>query len=48
MEVECLEGMRETIGRSPNLIVMCEWSAYSLTSADFARRKQELLEWLQD
>lgn len=32
MEIECLEGMKETILRSPNIVITLEWSGSSLNS----------------
>ena len=32
MEVECLEGMKATILRSPNIVITLEWSGKSLNS----------------
>lgn len=46
LEVECLSGMKATIERSPNIVIMCEWSGMSYNTRDFATKKRELLEWL--
>jgi FkbM family methyltransferase len=45
-ELECLEGMKRTIARSPNIVIMCEWSNRSNNSEDKDwSRKNGLLEW---
>ncbi len=47
MQVEALEGMKETILKSPNIVIMCEWSGYSFNSKDIDRSKRSLLEWFK-
>ena len=42
MEIGCLEGMKETLRRSPDLIIMCEWAGAG-TSADYPKRRRNLL-----
>ncbi len=37
--------MRETIARSPDLVLMCEWSGVSYNSIDAEQKKSELLSW---
>ena len=34
-EVECLQGMKQTILRSPNIVIMCEWSGHSYNSPNY-------------
>ena len=46
-EVECLEGMKETILRSPKIIIMCEWAGVSINSRDYKQKVDKLLEWFQ-
>jgi hypothetical protein len=44
-ELECLEGMKETILRSPNLVIMCEWWNQSHNSPDAGAKIDTLLDW---
>lgn len=46
LEVECLEGMRETILRSPKLILMVEWMNVSVNTPNILERSGILLKWL--
>lgn len=32
LEVECLSGLMETIGRSPNLVLVVEWAGVTVNS----------------
>lgn len=43
--MEALSGMKKTIERSPDIVIMCEWSGISLNTEDFVEKKRELLEW---
>ncbi len=44
-EVECLEGMKETILRSPNIVIMCEWAGYSNNSKEIKKKITDLINW---
>jgi hypothetical protein len=37
--------MKATIERSPDMVIMCEWSGLSNNSQDLARKKEDLLKW---
>jgi len=37
--------MKETILRSPNIVIMCEWSGYSINSKDAKKKIQDLINW---
>jgi hypothetical protein len=45
MEVECLEGLKETMQRSPNMVLVVEWMGYSYTPEMTKERRGELLDW---
>ena len=49
MDVECLEGMKETIKRSPNLVIGTEWSGYSAiyTRDVYLVHLKDILEWFK-
>lgn len=40
LEVECLYGMKETILRSPNIIILCEWANVSHNTKDIQTKKE--------
>jgi len=46
-EIECLEGMKAVIARSPNIILIVEWSGYSKNMEDdvYNSRRDSLLRW---
>lgn len=46
LEVECMEGMLETIRRSPNLVMMVEWMNISVNTNNIAERIKILLDEL--
>lgn len=48
LELECLEGMKEVMKRSPNLIIVIEWSGYSIhmVQTEYEKRVYEMLVWL--
>ena len=50
VEVEALEGMKETISRATDLIILCEWSGYSihLTEEEYVVRLRNLLKWFEE
>ena len=50
LELEALEGMKETLARATDLIILCEWSAYSihLKQTEYVPRMKSLLKWLED
>ena len=45
MEIECLEGLSNTIARSPNFILYVEWSGVSFNTKDLTSKKEKLLDW---
>ena len=47
LDLECLEGMKEVIKRSPNIIIVIEWSGYSshISQQEYDKRLGELLTW---
>lgn len=46
-EIEVLEGMKDTIRRSPNMIIVAEWSGYSknMNDQEFSSRRDALMAW---
>ena len=50
LELEALEGMKETLARATDLIVLCEWSGYSihLNQTEYIPRMKSLLKWLEE
>jgi FkbM family methyltransferase len=48
LEVECLEGLKETMLRSPNLVLCVEWMGTSYTAGMSSRRREDLLDWFQN
>ena len=43
-----MEGLKETIARSPNLVIMCEWWAWLFLKEGKGARLRALLTWMQD
>ena len=37
--------MKETILRSPNIVIMCEWAGYSNNSKDGKKKIKDLIDW---
>ena len=37
--------MKETIKRSPNIAIMCEWAGYSNNSKDGKKKIKDLIDW---
>ena len=48
LEVACLEGMKETIMRSPNIVMYVEWSGRTPDFTDIRDRRNQLLDWFVD
>ena len=50
LEVEALEGMKETIARATDLIIICEWSGFSIHmgQAEYVPRLKKLLTWFEE
>lgn len=46
LEVECLEGMKAVIRRSPGIVMMVEWSGASVNTANIDSSIDQLLDWL--
>ena len=47
VDVECLEGMKKTIERSPDLIIVTEWTAFSklMPRDQYVEHLKTLLLW---
>ena len=47
LDLECLEGMKKVMKRSPNIIIVIEWSGYSihLDQREYEKRLTNLLKW---
>ena len=47
LDLECLEGMKKVMKRSPNIKIAIEWSGYSLrlSHAEYEKRLTDLLKW---
>ena len=50
LDVECLEGMKETIKRSPNMKIAIEWSGYSahMSRDIYLQHLRDLLDWFEE
>lgn len=50
LDLECLEGMKKVIKRSPNIIIVIEWSGYSLelSQTEYNKRLKDLLTWFEE
>jgi len=40
--------MKNTIIKSPKIIIMCEWAGVSNNSLDIKKKKEDLLQWFID
>ena len=45
MEVDALEGMKETIRRSPNIVLNVEWTGYTHYPDGFQARKYAIVDF---
>ena len=50
MEIQALDGMKEVITRSPDMIIVCEWTnqPVQITPEEFNRRSKILLKWFYE
>jgi hypothetical protein len=48
LELKVMKGLEETIERSPNMVIMCEWWARELKERGQAEGVMNLLKWLKE